>query len=241
MNVLAINGSPKMGQGNTALILVPFLEGMEEAGASVELVYTRTLNINPCMGDFHCWFKTPGACFQEDDMAQIIEKLKATEIWVLAMPVYCDGVPGPVKNLMDRMIPMIEPYFEISDDHCRHPRRRGLLPARLVLVSNCALWEMDNFDSMLSHIKAFCRNAGIEFAGALLRPHGEVLRVMLKKGEPVQDIFDAAREAGRELVRTGSLPAGVLSVVSRELITRESYVQRANRGIHKALDHTESR
>ncbi len=32
MKVMAINGSPNMGKGNTALVLDPFLEGMREAG-----------------------------------------------------------------------------------------------------------------------------------------------------------------------------------------------------------------
>lgn len=30
MKILAINSSPKMGDGNTALILKPFLEGVKE-------------------------------------------------------------------------------------------------------------------------------------------------------------------------------------------------------------------
>jgi len=53
MKVLAINGSPMMGKGNTALILAPFLQGMEEAGAEIDLFYTKKLKINPCQGEFH--------------------------------------------------------------------------------------------------------------------------------------------------------------------------------------------
>jgi len=37
----------------TALILNPFLEGMREAGAGVELFYTRKLDIKPCTGEFN--------------------------------------------------------------------------------------------------------------------------------------------------------------------------------------------
>jgi multimeric flavodoxin WrbA len=49
-------------EGNTAMILNPFLAGMKEAGASVEVFYTRKLKIGPCNGDMSCWFKNPEEC-----------------------------------------------------------------------------------------------------------------------------------------------------------------------------------
>jgi multimeric flavodoxin WrbA len=50
MMVLAFNGSPKTDKGNTSLILTPFLEGMREAGANVELFYTKKLDITGLRG-----------------------------------------------------------------------------------------------------------------------------------------------------------------------------------------------
>lgn len=71
MKVLAINSSPRMDKGNTALILNPFLEGMKEAGAEVELFYTSKLKIHPCTSEFNCWIKTPGECLHNDDMKML--------------------------------------------------------------------------------------------------------------------------------------------------------------------------
>jgi multimeric flavodoxin WrbA len=88
MRVLVLNSSPKMDKGNTALVLGPFLEGVREAGAEVELFYTKKLEINPCQGEFNCWFKTPGKCFQQDDMQMLLPMLAQADIWVLATPVY---------------------------------------------------------------------------------------------------------------------------------------------------------
>ena len=236
MKVVAINSSPNMGKGNTALVLDPFLEGMREAGAEVELFYTKKLKINPCQGEFNCWVKTPGKCLQQDDMQMLLPKLAEADILVLASPVYVDGVTGPMKNLLDRIIPLAQPFFELRDGHCRHPGRDRTKYGKLVLVSNCGFWEKDNFDSMLVHMEAVSRNMGRELAGALLRPHGPALRGMMEMGMAVDDVFEAAKEAGRQLVEDGRMSPETLKIVSRELLPLEMYVQIVNQRFQKALD-----
>jgi multimeric flavodoxin WrbA len=239
MKVIAINSSPNMGKGNTALVLDPFLEGMREAGAEVELFYTKKLKINPCQGELNCWAKTPGKCFQQDDMQMLLPKLDEADIRVLATPVYVDGVTGPMKNLLDRIIPLAQPFFELHDGHCRHPGREGVKSGKLVLVSNCGFWEADNFDPLLVHMKAVCRNMGGEFAGALLRPHGPALKGMMDMGMPVDDVLASAKEAGRQLVEDGRMSPETLKVVSRELLPLEMYVQIINQNFQEALDALE--
>ena len=236
MKVLAFNGSPKMDKGNTALILNPFLQGMREAGAEVELFYTKRLDIGPCQGEFNCWLKTPGKCHQDDDMQMLHPKLREAGIWVLATPLYVWGVSGPLKNVMDRLIPLIEPYIELRNGHCSHPLRDGTGRAKIVLVSNCGFWETDNFYPMLFQVETLCDTIGFEFAGALLRPHGPALAAMLEAGAPVQDVLQAAREAGRQLVTDGCISPAILQTLSRELLPRDLYLQMANNQFRKVLD-----
>ncbi len=228
MKVLAINGSPHMDKGNTALILHPFLEGTREEGAQVELLYTRKLDIKPCLGCFGCWIKTPGKCVQRDDMAALLPKLRGADVWIFATPVYFDAVSGPLKNLIDRMTPFLRLYAELRDGHSRHLVEEGQKDGKVVLVSNCGLWEMDNFDALLHHVEAACKHVGREFAGALLRPHGGTFRELLERGKPVDDVLDAAREAGRQLVREGRIWRETLDIVGRELISLDQYVEGMN-------------
>ncbi len=235
MKVIAINASPKMEKGNTAAILMPFLEGIKDAGADVEIYYTHQLHIKPCQEDLACWFNTPGSCSQKDDMEMLLPKLAAAEIWVLATPVYVDGMPGPLKILVDRIIPLILPFIELRDGHCRHPLREGAKSGRLVLVSSCGFWEIDNFDPLLLHVKAICRNANRDFAGALLRPHSRALISMTEKGEPVNDIFEAAREAGRQLVLEGRISNQVLAAISRTLLPLDIFLQSVNQRFNELL------
>ncbi|AKB46479.1 iron-sulfur flavoprotein [Methanosarcina sp. Kolksee] len=239
MKVLAINSSPRMDKGNTALILNPFLEGMKEAGAEVELFYTRKLNINPCTGELNCWLKTPGKCYQNDDMNILYPRIDVADVIVFATPLYVDGVTGPMKNLIDRTIPRVEPFFELRDEHCRHPARVKTKVPKFVLVSNCGFWEKENFDPLIVFMKAFCKNASAEFAGALLRPHGEAIPGMLEMGAPIDDIFEAAKEAGRQLAKEQKMSQETLDIVSRDLLPKEMYIQIVNQYFQQCLDELE--
>ena len=236
MKAVAFNGSPFMEKGNTALILNPFLEGLKEEGVDVELFYISKLKVNPCLGDRSCWTKTPGKCIQDDDVKMLLLKLHSADIVVFACPVYVDGMPGPMKTFIDRLIPNIQPFFELREGHCRHPPIEGHRNAKFVLVSNCGFWEMDNFDPLITHVQAICKNASWEYAGALLRPHGPAFRAMLKEGYPVQDVLNAAKKAGKELAKTGKMNKEALKIISRELLPLEMYVETTNASFKNALD-----
>ena len=57
---VAINGSPRMERGNTAMVLSPFIEGMMDAGSQVELFYASRLKVKPCAcGNMYCWTQMP--------------------------------------------------------------------------------------------------------------------------------------------------------------------------------------
>jgi hypothetical protein len=64
---------------------------------------------------------------------------------------------------------------------------------------------------------------------------------MVRKGISVQDIFDAARDAGRELARTGKMSEHNLKIVSRDLVSIEKYVEMTNKGFKQALERLGSK
>jgi len=235
MKVLAFNASPRGDRGNTALILNPFLEGMREARADVELFYNKKLKINHCQACFNCWLKTPGICSQKDDMRWLLPKMREADVWVLATPVYTDGVTALLKILLERTVPLAKPFLELRGNYARHTPVEGTKVSQIVLVSSCGYWEMENFEPLLAHIKAFCKNASAEFAGALLRPHASKLRPMIENGTPVSDIFEAAKEAGHQLVKDGKMSTDTLSTISRELMPLETFIESTNEAKRKSL------
>jgi|GEM_PF-113240 methyltransferase (TIGR00027 family) len=228
--VIAINGSPNKEKGNTALILNPFLEGMKDAGAAVELYYTEDLTINPCKGDGSCWTRTPGRCIYDDDMTWLLPEMNEADILVIASPLHGWGVSSPTKTLLDRTVSRVQPFMELHDGTMRHTARPDGRPQTLVLVSNCGFWELNNFDPLLAQIDTWCRHeSAMTFAGALLRPHGPAFRAMIEKGAPVTDVTEAARQAGRQLILEGTISREALDTISRPLLPVDAYMQIINR------------
>ena len=56
---------------------------------------------------------------------------------------------------------------------------------------------------------------------------------------PLDDIFEAAKKAGRQLVEDGEMSAETVSIISRELMPLEMYMQSANQYFQQALDALE--
>lgn len=222
MKALVINSSPNMDKGNTHLICTTFIEGMEEAGAEVELVFTKKMSLKPCTGEYHCMFREPGICRIRDDMQGLYPKLAGADTWVFASPVYSSAPTSTMKNVFDRLCPLAEPFFHIYGDVSGYSWRDSTMVKRIVLVSTCGFPEAENFDGIVAQMKTFCRHIGksgtqTEFAGALLRPFANVFRAMHDSGADFSDIFDAAREAGKQLIREGFIPEGLMEIVSRNL------------------------
>lgn len=217
-------------------MLTPFLEGMKKAGAHIDLFYINTLTIKPCLGCLSCWLKTPGKCIQTDDMETVLPKIAVSDIIVFATPVYVDGMTGPMKTAIDRFIPLVEPFFEVKDNHCRHPLRETITCKKVVLVSVCGFTELDNFNPLITHVKAICKNLHAEFCGAVLRPYAASLPLLTKMGFETNDIFEAAHTAGYELIKEGKMSSKTLETISRECIPRKDYVQGINAHFKKILN-----
>jgi multimeric flavodoxin WrbA len=236
MRIFAVSGSPRKEKGITERIFRPFVEGAKEAGAEVDLVYLQGKKIKPCLGCFHCWWKTPGLCVQKDDQAGLLKLFAECDVAVFATPLYVCGMSAQLKLFFDRFIPITQPFIELRDGHCTHPPR-GKYMKGMVVISSCGFHELDNFDAMLSQFHAVCKLGGVKFLGALLRPHGEFLTMAELVMKPrCEEIYAAAREAGRIMVKEGSIPERLQQAVSRELIPLEPYVQGANQFFHNQID-----
>lgn len=158
--ILVLNGSVRRG-GNTELLVQSFAEGARKNN-SVEIVSVADFKVNPCIGCNSCFNREENDCSQNDDMTKVYEKLKSTDILVIASPVYFYGISAQLKAMIDRL----------------HTPMRNSFPIKklaLILVGAASLPEM--FDAIKVQYRLALNFFGLEDAGTVL------VRGAKKKGD----------------------------------------------------------
>ena len=246
MNILALNGSPRGRKSNTDKILQPFLEGASQAGAVVETLYIKDLDIHPCQGCYTCHFKTPGLCIFKDDMPGVVEKMKAADTIVFAMPLYVFSVPAIFKAFLDRLMILGDLKVEFVDGLTVHPPRWPEIKWNWVVISNAGFPEDEHFNPMRDMFQRFARAIGgggyATIVGSICKGMGELLanKPLLPQFEW---FFDACRAAGREIAQNGRITAETLEVLDRPLfpVSPPEFAELANTFIEKATRNIRSK
>lgn len=99
MKVLAISASPRRG-GNSDLLCDEFLKGAAESGHETRKIRLAEKKIAPCLACYGCMENH--VCVRNDDMAEILEALKAADTIALASPVYFYSICAQMKTMIDR-------------------------------------------------------------------------------------------------------------------------------------------
>lgn len=207
MNILAINGSPKGERSNTWRLTSAFLRGItarEERACgqtpAVETLHVAKLDIKPCLGCFSCWSKTPGTCCLHDDMQAIIEKILWADVIIWSFPLYYFGLPGPLKNLIDRQLPMSLPFMSVEAQSGGHPSRYDMSDKRTVVISTCGFYTAKgNYSGVTDLFDRLCGEGGYT---ALFCGQGELFRVK-ELAERTDEYLSQVEKAGEEFVDGG--------------------------------------
>ena len=207
MKILAINGSPKGKRSNTWRLTSAFLEGItiqeENDGArapEIETLNIGSLNIKPCLGCFSCWSKTPGECCIRDDMQGVINKILWADVVVWSFPLYYFGLPGQLKTLIDRQLPMSLPFMCTETESGGHPSRYDMSGKSTVVISTCGFYTAQgNYDCVTSLYDRLCGKGGYT---AIFCGQGELFRVK-ELSERTDEYLSWVKKAGQEFASDG--------------------------------------
>ena len=92
MKILALHGSPQTICSTTRKLASFVLEGAAEAGAETEMIDLADLRITPCTDCEGC--RITGTCVFEDDVPELLSRMREADGIVFGSPVYIDNVTG---------------------------------------------------------------------------------------------------------------------------------------------------
>lgn len=247
MKILLINGSPKGKRSNSLKLAYSFIEGFkngctdDEESISIDELHVASMNIAACKGCFACWQKTPGICCIKDDMQKVIGKLIDADLILWSFPLYYFNVPGILKNLIDRQLPMSLPFMSSKENGYgsgSHDSKYDMESKRHVLISTCGFYSaVGNYDSVLRMFDHFLGKGNYTtiFCG-----QGELFRVK-ELSARTDEYLSTVKCAGSEYAMTGTISEETDAILHTLLYPRDVFEKMADAswGISKTTGEKE--
>ncbi len=125
--------------------------------------------ITPCCGCFCCWLKTPGVCVCKDNYSSTGHLMSECGELVIISKLTFGSLSPFVKNVFDRAISFVHPFFRTYHGQMHHRMRYHVsLPIRAYLYGDASdgyLPDEEEYETALNLLCANAENIGGEFLG----------------------------------------------------------------------------
>ena len=162
MRALILMGSPRKN-GNTAALLVPFCLELERQGWEHEIVWLYDKTIDPCTACRTCQGDWSGfGCVIRDDACGLFDRMAASDLLVLATPIYSWYCTPPMKALLDRFVYGMNKYYGAEKGPALWAGKK------VASVVTCGYPPEKGADLWESGIKRYCRHSRLSYLGMLV-------------------------------------------------------------------------
>jgi len=124
MRVLVVDGFTE--ETETSQMLRAILERHD--GDETNTIVCRDEEVAYCTGCFGCWTRTPGICIIDDRAREIVRDFIESDLVVFLTPITFGGYSSELKKVLDRIIPLILPFFAVVNGETHHQMRYDKYP-----------------------------------------------------------------------------------------------------------------
>ena len=97
--------------------------GLSTTSNSQDIIVDSSIPNHFCTGCFGCWLKTPGKCVIKDQYQNMGQNLsKVDELLIISKSTF-GSYSSAVKNVLDRSISYVQPFFVIRKGEMHHKER----------------------------------------------------------------------------------------------------------------------
>ncbi|HSL41613.1 MAG TPA: flavodoxin family protein [Desulforhopalus sp.] len=218
MKVSVILGSPRR-KGNSATLARIIAGSLAERGAEITLHLLNDLVFKGCQGCGACK-KSSEVCVVNDELAPVLEDVRAAEVLILATPVYWGEVSAQLKAFIDRTYSYLTPDFMTAAKKHRLPPGK-----KLVFIQTQGADDPALFGDIFPRYNTFFEQLGYFTQCWLIRG------CALNEPNAVhgrQDLLDQALTVAREIV---AISAGSSSLQA----TADNHAARSLPGSAKSM------
>ncbi len=229
---MVFDGGPRTEKfSKTTFMVNNFTAGAKDAGANIEYIRLKDLEIKDCTGCYTCWTKTPGVCIYKDDMVDLLTKYRNADLVVFASPLYIFNVTGIMKRFMDRLLPIMKPYMLLDEqNNTTHPDR---YPEKgdqgFVVFSAAGFPEVDhNFDGLKEMYR--CWNSHSEnsyLMGEFFLPAAEMIVQPVYENRKT-NIAKVCFDSGKQVVSEGKIDKNLMLAVQDPGVSKETFQSQAD-------------
>lgn len=161
MHVCILQGSPRK-EGNTQKLLEPFTAELTARQAGSDVFRLYDMDIAPCIACRLCqkdW--SIFGCRFKDDAQTIFNAILASDIIVLATPIYSWYCTAPMKALLDRMVYGMNKYYGETKGPALWAGKS------LALLVSCGYRPERGADLFEEGVKRYCKHSRLVYRGML--------------------------------------------------------------------------
>ena len=227
MKILVLNGSPKRESSDTMQLTRAFLDGMNDAvPQQTHTLHAIDRHIEYCTGCFAC-MRNGGVCIHDDDMKAILEEILESDLLIWSFPLYCYGMPAPLKALLDRTLPLSSMAMQKVGDRYEHVGQADFSHLRYLMICGCGFPNSrHNFEPAVEQFK-LC------FPGEhtiITVPESPLFNVP-SAAVVTEPRLALVRQAGKQYAESGEIGAELLKEICSPMIPEEQYAAIVNAGV----------
>ena len=224
MKILVFNGSPKKDKSDTMHITRAFLAGIKEKiSPEVKVINVIDSHIEYCRGCFTCKING-GTCVYDDDMKMILLEIIASDLLIFNFPLYCYGMPAPLKVLVDRTLPLSSMRMKWDGNRYIHVGQADFSHLHYLMICGCGFPNSrNNFEPMVAQFKLlFPQNHTI-----ITVPESPMFNAPEATGV-TQPRLELVQKAGKQYAERWGIDDELLREIGSPMIPEETYAAIVN-------------
>ena len=216
MKILVLNGS----------ITRAFLDGMREAAhQDIHVIHVIDRHIEFCTGCFSC-MRNGGTCVHDDDMRAILDEILSSDLLIWSFPLYCYGMPAPLKALLDRTLPLSGMAMQKVRGRYEHVAQADFSHLRYLMICGCGFPNSrHNFEPAVAQFR-LCFPADHTIITVPESPMFNAPEAAAVTGPRLSLV----KQAGKQYAEAGGIDAALLAEIGAPMIPEEQYAAIVNGG-----------